>query len=129
MYTVKRLPSHASLELLTVTLHCGNYRSCLSLFYRPPSSPADILYSLHRYFESINIPQFSSFVLIGDFNINLLTLLTLPLVIFVIDILQANGSYRIHKSCCSIRSQGAAEVYNLSVYPACTKHDFTACLN
>jgi len=69
-YIVKRLPSHASIELLTVTLHCGNYRSCLSLFYRPPSSPADILYSLHSYFESINIPQFSSFVLIGDFNIN-----------------------------------------------------------
>ena len=69
-YIVKRLPSHASLELLTVTLHYGNYRSCLSLFYPPPSSPADILYSLHSYFESINIPQFSSFVLIGDFNIN-----------------------------------------------------------
>ena len=66
-YIVKWLPSHASLELLTVTLH---YRSCLSLFYRPPSSPADILYSLHSYFESFNIPQFSSFVLIGDFNIN-----------------------------------------------------------
>ena len=48
-YIVKRLPSHASLELLTVTLHCGNYRSCLSLFYRPPGSPADILYSLHSY--------------------------------------------------------------------------------
>ena len=42
------------------------------------SSPADILYSLHSYFESINILQFSSFVFIGDFNINLLTLLTLP---------------------------------------------------
>ena len=69
-YIVKRLPFHAALELLTVTLHYGNYRSCLSLFYHPPSSPADILYSLHSYFESINIPQFSSFVLIGDFNIN-----------------------------------------------------------
>ena len=42
----------------------------MSLFYCPPSSPADVLYSLHSYFESINIPQFSSFVLIGDFNIN-----------------------------------------------------------
>ena len=40
-YIVKRLPSHASLELLTVN---GNYRSCFSLFYHPPSSPADILY-------------------------------------------------------------------------------------
>ena len=50
------LPMH----LLSCLLNIGNYKSCLSLFYRPPSSPADILYSLHRYFESINIPQFSS---------------------------------------------------------------------
>ena len=45
---------------------------CLSLFYRPPSSSVEVLYSLHSYLESINIPQFSSFVLIGDFNINFL---------------------------------------------------------
>ena len=72
-FIVKRLPSHVSLELLTVTLiNYGNCRSCLSLFYRPPSSTPDVLYSLHSYYESINIPQFSSFVLIGDFNINFL---------------------------------------------------------
>ena len=69
-FTVKLLPAHLSLELLTVTLHCGNYRSCLSLFYRPPSSSVEILSHLHNCLQSINIPQFSSFVLIGDFNIN-----------------------------------------------------------
>ena len=70
-FIVKRLPPCPSLELLPVTLHCGNCRICLSLFYHPPpSSPVQVLYSLHNYLESINIPQFSSFVLIGDFNIN-----------------------------------------------------------
>ena len=44
----------------------------MSLFYHPPSSSVEVLYSLHSYLESINIPQFSSFVLIGDFNINFL---------------------------------------------------------
>ena len=71
-FIVKQLPSHPSLELLTVTLHYGNSRKCLSLFYRPPSSSVEVWYSLHNYLESINIPQFSSFVLIGDFNINFL---------------------------------------------------------
>ena len=44
----------------------------------PPSSPVQVLYSLHNYLESINIPQFSSFVLIGDFNINYFFDRTLP---------------------------------------------------
>jgi len=34
-FIVKQLPSHPSLELFTVTLHYGNCRKCLSLFYRP----------------------------------------------------------------------------------------------
>ena len=64
-FTVKLLPAHLSLELLTVTLHCGNYRSCLSLFYRPPSSSVEMLSHLHNCLQSINIPQFSSFVLMA----------------------------------------------------------------
>ena len=68
---VKQLPSHPCLELLTVTLHYNNHRKCLSLFYRPPSSSAvEILSSLHSYLELINIPQFTTYILIGDFNIN-----------------------------------------------------------
>lgn len=68
-FVVKRFPAHPSLELLTVTLQYNNCRKCLSLFYRPPSSSVvEILCSLHSYLEAINIPQFSSYVLIGDFN-------------------------------------------------------------
>ena len=38
-FIVKRLPPCPSLELLPVTLHCGNCRICLSLFYHPPPPP------------------------------------------------------------------------------------------
>ena len=71
-FTVKLLPFHPSLELLTVTLHSGIFKFYLSLFYRPPSRLICRLFVffLHNYLQSINIPQFSSFVLIGDFNIN-----------------------------------------------------------
>ena len=71
-FIVKLFPTHPSLELLTVTIQCDNHKHCLSLFYRPPSSSVDVLSSFHSYLESINIPQFFSFVLIGDFNINFL---------------------------------------------------------
>ena len=71
-FLVKRLPSHPLLELLTITLHSTNYKLCLSLFYRPPSSSMDVLCALQCYLEEINISQFTNFVLLGDFNINFL---------------------------------------------------------
>ena len=71
-FIVKQLHTHPSLELLTVTLHCDNCKFCLSLFYRPPCSSVDVLHCLHNYLQSINIPQFLSFILVGDFNINFL---------------------------------------------------------
>ena len=43
---VKWLPSHASLELPTVTLHCGSYKILFVIFFRPPRSPADILFCI-----------------------------------------------------------------------------------
>ena len=83
-YIVKQLSSHPSLELLTVIVHCRKRRLCVSSFYRPPSSSVDVLHSLHSYLESINIPQFFSFVLIGDFNINFWTGLILPFLVLII---------------------------------------------
>ena len=71
-FIVKQLHTHPSLELLTVTLHCDKCKFCLSLFYRPPCSSVDVLHCLHNYLQSINIPQFLSFILVGDFNINFL---------------------------------------------------------
>ena len=42
-FTVKLLPFHPSLELLTVTLHSGILKFCLSLFYRPPPPPPRLI--------------------------------------------------------------------------------------
>ena len=47
------LSSYPSLELLTVTVHCGKRRICVSLFYHPPSSSVYVLHSLHSYLESL----------------------------------------------------------------------------
>ena len=69
-FVIKYLPNCTGLEVITVTLHCKNHRVCLQLFYRPPTSPTDVLHVLQNYYLSINIAQFSNFIVIGDFNIN-----------------------------------------------------------
>ena len=45
-------------------------RFCLFLFYRPPSSPVSIFDNLCTTLEIVNPAKFSSFVLLGDFNVN-----------------------------------------------------------
>ena len=67
-FTIKQLPPCPPLELITVTLHCDVYRFCLSLLYRPPSLSVDVFGVLQHYYESINVSQFCSYVIIGDFN-------------------------------------------------------------
>ena len=71
-FTIKQLLPCPPLELITVTLHCDVYRFCLSLLYRPPSLSVDVFGVLQHYYESINVSQFCSYVIIGDFNVNVL---------------------------------------------------------
>ena len=59
----------ADLELLIVSLCKGKFKLCLGVFYRPPSSPPDIFDNLCELLLSVDL---SHFVLIGDFNVNLL---------------------------------------------------------
>ena len=66
------LPKCDDVELLTIMISNGLSKLCISLFYRPPSSPSLILDSLCAYIESLNIHQYSNFILLGDFNINYL---------------------------------------------------------
>ena len=68
---VQCLPDCSSLELITVTLHHANKKFCLSLLYRPPSQCIDVFSVLQAYYECIDISQYSSFVLLGDFNIDI----------------------------------------------------------
>ena len=46
---------HPLLELLSVTLDCGNFKFCMSFFYHPSNSSVEILdFFLHNYLPSIN---------------------------------------------------------------------------
>ena len=64
----------AGLELITVSLSRINFKLCISVFYRPPSSSAvifDLLCdSLSQY---VYQSHFSDFVIVGDFNIDFTT--------------------------------------------------------
>ena len=42
----------------------------ISLFYRPPNSTSDLFTSLANYLEKVDMSQFSSFMLLGDFNVD-----------------------------------------------------------
>ena len=42
----------------------------VGLFYRPPSSPTVVFDLLHSCLQDVNVCSFSSFVLLGDFNVN-----------------------------------------------------------
>ena len=62
----------ADLELLIVSLCKANFKLCLGVFYRPPSSHPHIFDSLCEALLTVDTSHFSNFVLIGDFNVNLL---------------------------------------------------------
>lgn len=57
------------LELLTIVVSHELGKACISFFYRP-SSPSYIFDSLWIYLEFLSVPQYSNFILLGDFNIN-----------------------------------------------------------
>ena len=61
-----------NLELVSVSLSSphSSYKHCVSLFYRPPSSPVAIFDTLFTVVHQINPFSFSNFVLIGDFNVD-----------------------------------------------------------
>ena len=67
------LPSHYTnnLEFLPVAIHHLGFKFCISVFYRPPNSPPSIFDTLYSVLASLNIPIFSHFVLVGDFNVNM----------------------------------------------------------
>ena len=67
------LPSHhfSNLEILPVVVRHLNFKFCIAAFYRPPNSPSSIFDTLSSFITSLSIPQFSNFILLGDFNVNL----------------------------------------------------------
>ncbi len=61
-----------NLEFLSVSISSPppKLKHCILLFYRPPSSPANIFDSLLSIVHNINPSSFSTLVLIGDFNVD-----------------------------------------------------------
>ena len=66
--TYKMLPQCVGLELLSIAITGNNCKACVTLFYRPPSSSIAIFDTLFSYLESIDISQFSNFIMLGDFS-------------------------------------------------------------
>ena len=65
----------SGLELLVLSLspvNNPNFTMCAGVFYRPPSSTHDIFDTLCSSLFCIPPAYFSNFVLLGDFNVNLL---------------------------------------------------------
>ena len=70
------LPSPpSSIELLSIVIQHNSMpaRVCLSVFYRSPSSVPETLDAVCDYFNSIDSAQYTNFVFIGDFNIDMST--------------------------------------------------------
>ena len=60
------------LIVLSVSLPQSSTKHCISVLYRPPSSPVSFFDNFCNMLHSVSPHRFSSFVLVGDFNINFL---------------------------------------------------------
>ena len=58
------------LEVIVVSLSKSNFKLCLRVFYRPPSSPPAIFGNLCDVLLFVQQSYFSNFSLLGDFNVN-----------------------------------------------------------
>ena len=67
--TLLPVPSHG-LEIISLTVSNGIGKVCISVFYRPPSSRSLIFEDLFLYLQSLNIPEFCNYILLGDFNVS-----------------------------------------------------------
>ena len=63
-------PHNLEFLAISVASNCINFTTCVCLFYRPPSSPVSIFDDLCTTIYSANPRKFSTFILLGDFNVN-----------------------------------------------------------
>ena len=64
-------PCGLELIVLSLSLSNSNFMVCIGVFYRPPSSTQDIFDTLCDSLFTIPPYYFSNFILLGDFNVNL----------------------------------------------------------
>ena len=63
-------PNDLELIALLVSSVHTTAKHCISVLYRPPSSPVSFLVNLCTTLHHLSPPRFSNFVLIGDLNVN-----------------------------------------------------------
>ena len=66
-------PSDLELIFVSVQLSCKNKSLLLGTFYRQPSSHVAIFDSLFDDICSLDVSYFSNFILLGDFNVDMLS--------------------------------------------------------
>ena len=73
MFVVRELPTDNcnGLEILPIEISFLKFSFCITVFYRPPDSQGFIFDMLCNFLASLCLYQFSHFVLIGDFNVNM----------------------------------------------------------
>ena len=59
-----------SLEFLSLSVKVLDQKFCIAVFYRPPDSPISIFDTLFHSIELIDISQYSNFILVGDFDVD-----------------------------------------------------------
>ena len=65
-YTIIAAFNSVIIELLSFIINFCNNKFCVSVFYRPPSSDSSQLDQLFDTVESLNIVNFSNYILLGD---------------------------------------------------------------
>ena len=63
-------PFNLEFLALSVSAASVSHKFCICLFYRPPSSPVSIFDNLCITLQMINPAYFSTFLLLGDFNVD-----------------------------------------------------------
>ena len=79
-------PHNLEFLSISVTNVFLNHTSCICLFYRPPASPVSIFDNLITTIQLVHPVKFSTFILLGDFNVNFQNPLH-PLFLYLNDIL------------------------------------------
>ena len=77
-------PNNLELLIISVTNYANTCKHHLGLFYRPPSSGVQCLENLYHCLGSLDPSCFSSFVIIGGFNIDFVIVLIFYILIFVL---------------------------------------------
>ena len=62
-------PDH--LEFLAISIKQSQGDVAIALLYRPPSSPISYFDNLSTVLEDVCIPMYSTFLLVGDFNVDI----------------------------------------------------------